>query len=416
MWLRKHHDRVSGYAFRHRSIAAAQSTAGIFEAFGRAGRVRSPGGERDRADEYRRRHVRQIADFGRSASGILPPEPRLVIGMVASTLRAPVHAMFLVSILFALGAIGVVDYGVGADRGPMSPLVEIVTRNPGRSAAEIERTITVPIEIRMAGIENVTAVETISLAGRSYVRVRFAEDDPHEPARQKVSNRLPRLANGVQPRISVESPPGEIYRYQVVGPKGYSLTDLETIRNWILDRRFKAVPGVADADGWSCKIKTHQVTVDRKKLLDYDLTLPQVLQQLDDGTMNVGGQSVDIGEESIVIRGVGLFRPIDDLRGTLLTTSNGAPVFLTEIATVDVVFQPSLGAVGTDGEDDIVQGMVVMAAGEDGPPTLRRVEAEVRRLNNSGILPPGVEIRRLGPHDALIGGAEQAGLGELGPE
>ncbi len=134
----------------------------------------------------------------------------------------------------------------------MPPLVDIITQNPGQSSEEIERYITIPIEIQMAGIPYVKAIRTISLFGLSDVKVQFTYDLNYEQAAQYVINRLsqlPPLPNGVQPQLSPTSPIGEIYRYRVVGPPGYSVTDLKTIQDWILQRRFKAIPGVIDVVG-----------------------------------------------------------------------------------------------------------------------------------------------------------------------
>src|SRR5438445_12398654 len=146
---------------------------------------------------------------------------------------------------------------------PVPPLVDIITQNPGQSSEEIERYITIPIEIQMAGIPHVTAVRTISLFGLSDVKVQFTYDFTYQEAEQWVINRLsqlPNLANGVIPQISPTSPIGEIYRYRVAGPKGYSSMDLKTLEDWVLARRFKAVPGVMEGTGWGGKTKTHGVS------------------------------------------------------------------------------------------------------------------------------------------------------------
>src|SRR5579859_3434993 len=326
--------------------------------------------------------------------------------VVAFALRQHVLVVILMLFLFAAGVIGFINLNIEAYPDPVPPLVEVITQNPGQSAEEIERYITIPIEVQMAGIKNVKAVQTISLFGLSDVRIQFTYDYSYEEAEQKVLNQLTQvggLPNGAQPSISPESPIGEIYRYQVVGPKGYSVTDLKTIQDWILQRRFKAVPGVVDVDGWAGKTKTYEVTVDQNKLVDYGLTLPQVLQQLNNSNINVGGQTVDIGQQAAVVRGVGLIHGMDDLRKTMLTTNNGSPVFVSDIATVKVGFQPRLGIVGKDDEDDIVQGTVLMRRGEQSLPTIRRVEAEVEKINTSGILPPGVQIKKLYDRSELIG-------------
>ena len=325
--------------------------------------------------------------------------------IVAFALRQHVLVAILMLFLFGAGVIGFINLNIEAYPDPVPPLVEVITQNPGQSAEEIERYITIPIEIQMAGIKNVKAVQTISLFGLSDVRVQFTYAYTYEEAEQKVLNQLTQvgsLPNGAQPGISPESPIGEIYRYQVVGPKGYSVTDLKTIQDWILQRRFKAVPGVVDVDGWAGKTKTYEVTIDQNKLIDYGLTLPQVLQQINNSNINVGGQTVEIGQQAAVVRGVGLIHTMDDLRKTMLTTNNGSPVFVSDIATVSVGYQPRLGIVGKDDEDDIVQGTVLMRRGEQSLPTIRRVEAEVEKINSTGILPPGVRIEKLYDRSELI--------------
>ncbi len=140
----------------------------------------------------------------------------------------------------------------------MPPLVEVVTQSTGQSAEEIERYITIPIEIQLAGIPHVTTIRTISLFGLSDVKVQFTYDLTYEQAEQKVINQLSQLGtmpNGAQPQISPESPVGEIIRYRVTGPPGYSVTDLKTIEDWMLERRFKAVPGVVDVSGWAARAR-----------------------------------------------------------------------------------------------------------------------------------------------------------------
>src|SRR5208283_5588033 len=173
----------------------------------------------------------------------------------------------------------------------------------------------------------------------SDVRVQFTYDFTYDEAEQRVINRLSQLSplpSGVTPQISPESPIGEIYRYRVVGPPGYSVTDLKTIEDWFLERRFKAVPGVIDVNGWGGKTKTYDVAVDLHKLNHYGLSLPQVLQVLNNSNINVGGQTVNFGPQAAVVRGIGLIHSMDQIRGTMLTASNGLPVLLGDIATVTV--------------------------------------------------------------------------------
>ena len=326
-------------------------------------------------------------------------------GIIAFALKQRVLMLVLLFFLFAAGLVSFWKLNIEAYPDPVPPLVEVVTQSAGQSAEEIERYITIPIEIQMAGIPHVTAVRTISLFGLSDVKIQFTYDFTYDQAEQRVINRLSQLSplpNGAQPQISPESPIGEIYRYRVVGPPGYSVTDLKTIQDWILERRFKALPGVVDVTGWGGKTKTYDVTVDLDKLVDYGLTLQQVLQALNNSNINVGGQTVNFGPQAAIVRGVGLIDSMDDIRNTMLTANSGSPVLVKDIATVTVGHEPRLGIAGQDNDDDIVQGIVLMRRGAESLPTIRTVETEVEKINRSGILPPGVHIQKIYDRTELI--------------
>src|SRR5499427_6730680 len=325
--------------------------------------------------------------------------------VIAFALHQRVLMVLMLLFMFGVGIASFVKLNIEAYPDPVPPLVDIVTQNPGQSAEEIERYITIPIEIQMAGIPNVTAVRTISLFGLSDVKVQFTYTFTYDEAQQWVINRLSQLSplpNGATPQISPDSPVGEIYRYRVVGPPGFSVTDLKTIQNWILERRFKAVPGVIDVTGWGGKTKTYEITVDLDRLLAQGVTLPQVLQTLNNSNINVGGQTVNFGPQAAIVRGVGLIHSMDQIRDTMITAVNGVSVRISDIATVTVGHQPRLGVAGEDDDDDIVQGIVLMRRGEQSMPTIRRVEAEVEKINSSSILPPSVRIERIYDRSDLI--------------
>ena len=315
--------------------------------------------------------------------------------LVTFALRQRILVLVMLVVVFAGGIVSFIELNIEAYPDPVPPLVDIVTQNSGQSAEEIERNITIPIEIQMAGIPHVTAIRTISLFGLSDTKVQFTYDFTYEEAEQRVINRLsqlPPLPNGAQPQISPESPVGEIMRYRVVGPPGYSVTDLKTIEDWMLERRFKAIPGVADVNGWGGKTKTFSVSIDQGKLVQAGLTIPQVLAALNNANVNVGGQTVNFSAQSAVVRGVGLIHSLDDIRNTMLSSNNGLPVLVSDVATVTTDNQPRLGIAGQDGSDDIVQGIVLMRRGEQSMPTIQRVEAEIEKINTTAILPPGVRI------------------------
>ena len=325
--------------------------------------------------------------------------------IVNFALKRPTIIVILTLLLFGAGIVCFIQLNIEAYPDPVPPLVEVITQSSGQSAEEIERYITIPIEIQMAGIPHVTSVRTISLFGLSDVRIAFTYDFTYEEAEQRVINRLsqlPPLPNGVVPQISPESPIGEIYRYRVVGPPGYSVMDLKTLQDWVLERRFKAVPGVVDVSGWGGKTKNYEVNVDQKKLFSYGVTIPQIQQALNNANINVGGQTVNFGPQTAVVRGVGLIHTVDDIGNTMVSQNNGSPIRIKDVAQVAIGYQPRLGIAGQDKDDDIVQGIVLMRRGEQSLPTIHRVEEEVNKINSTGILPPGVHLEKIYDRSELI--------------
>src|ERR1700733_14386634 len=314
----------------------------------------------------------------------------------------------MVGLLIAVLVGGVIAFkqlNIEAYPDPTPPMVDVVTQSPGLSAEEIERYITIPIETQVSGIKNLNTIRTVSLYGLSDVKLQFSFDYTYDDALQQVLNRLSQLAplpGNVQPGISPLSAVGEIYRYRLVGPPNYSVLDLKTLQDWVLQRRFRAVPGVIDVTGWGGKTKTYELQVDFNKLVANGLTLPQLLQAVGNANVNVGGNTVNIGAQSAVVRGVGLIRSIDGLASTMISSSNGTPVLVRDVATVTVGEQPRLGIAGENQDDDIVQGIVLMRRGEQSSPTIKRVEELVASINGSTILPPGVRIERIYDRKDLI--------------
>jgi cobalt-zinc-cadmium resistance protein CzcA len=320
-----------------------------------------------------------------------------------------VNRRFLMVGLFAAvligGLVAFQQLNIEAYPDPTPPMVDIVTQSAGLSAEEIERYITIPLETQVAGIKNLNVIRTISLYGLSDVKLQFSFDFTYDQALQQVLNRLSQLApllNNAQPQISPLSPIGEIYRYRLVGPPNYSVLDLKTLQDWILQRRFRVVPGVIDVTGWGGKTKTYELQVDFNKLVANGLTLAQLLQAVSNANINVGGNTVNIGSQSAVVRGVGLIRSIDSLADTMISSSGGTPVLVRDVATVSVGEQPRLGIAGENQDDDIVQGIVLMRRGEQSSPTIKRVEELVSSINDSTILPPGVRIERIYDRKDLI--------------
>src|SRR5246127_2944847 len=226
------------------------------------------------------------------------------------------------------GLIAFQQLNIEAYPDPTPPMVDIVTQSPGLSAEEIERYITIPLETQVAGVKNLKVIRTISLYGLSDVKLQFSFDFTYDQALQQVLNRLARmtpLLNNGQPQILPLSPIGEIYRYRLVGPPNYSVLDLKTLQDWVLQRRFRTVPGVIDVTGWGGKTKVYELQVDFNKLVANGLTMPQLLQAVNNSKLNVGGNTVNIGPQAAVVRGVGLIRSIDSLANTMVSSSSGTP-------------------------------------------------------------------------------------------
>ena len=325
--------------------------------------------------------------------------------LIAFSLKQRVLILVLFVMTFIGGLLAFRQLNIEAYPDPTPPMVDVITQSPGLSAEEIERYITIPIETQTSALRNLNTVRTISLYGLSDVKLQFTFDYTYEEALQQVLNRLsqlPPLLNNAQPQISPVSPIGEIYRYKLAGGPDHSVLDLKTLQDWVLQRRFRAVPGVIDVTGWGGKTKTYELQIDVNKLIAYGITLPQMLQTLNNSNINVGGSTINIGPQVAVVRGVGLIRSLDEIRNTMLSQAGGVPVIVSDVATVVVSNQPRLGIAGKDTDDDIVQGIVLMRRGEKSMPTIKRVQQEVERINNSHVLPSGVRIERIYDRKDLI--------------
>jgi len=326
-------------------------------------------------------------------------------GIVEPALRQRALVVLAFVLLLAGGLAAFRTLNIEAYPDPTPPMVNVITQAPGLSGEEIERYVTVPIEVITAGLPNLKQVRTVSLYGLSDVKLQFGFEFNYREAEQQVLNRLAQLdplPNGAKPTISPVSPIGEIFRYKLTAPDGYSTLDLKSLQDWVLRRRFRAVPGVIDVIGWGGKTKTFEIAVDLDRLTAHGLTLAGVVKTLNDSNLNVGGNRISLGSQSAVVRGVGLIRSTDDIEETVLSQSGGAPVLVRDVASVTIGHQPRLGIAGMNEDDDIVQGIVLMRRGEESTPAIEAVRAEVARIEAAGILPPGVKIERIYDRADLI--------------
>ncbi|MBS7809779.1 efflux RND transporter permease subunit [Roseococcus pinisoli] len=306
--------------------------------------------------------------------------------------RALVVLLFLAFV--GAGAYGFLHLNIEAYPDPVPPTVVVITQNQGQSAEEIERYITVPIEVGLAGMPNLRATRSTSLFGLSVVQAQFTYAVNYEQAQQYVLNRLGQLnlPNNVQPEISPWSPIGEILRYRVEGPPGFSPADLRVIQDWVLERRFKRVPGVIDVTTYGGPSKAFNVVIDLSRLQAYGLGISQVVEAIGQGGATVGAGLVSIGPQSAVVQGVGLIRTVEDIQSVVLGAANGVPILVGDVARVETGNLPRLGLAGQDDRDDVVMGVVLMRRGEQTLPTIRAVERELATINAGGVLPPGVRV------------------------
>ncbi len=319
---------------------------------------------------------------------------------VALAQRALVCLLGLVMLIGGLYAFHLLD--VVAYPDPSPPMIEVITQYPGWPAEQIERAITVPIEMALQGMPGLVDIRSLSIFGLSDIKVYFAFGTDHFRDRQEVLNRLQliSLPQNVQPTISPWSAIAEIYRYEVVG-EGKSLTELKTIQDWQIRRDFKRVPGVIDVTTFGGTTKEYQVNLNPAALLSYNVTLDQVMDALTKSNTDVGGNYLSIGAQSFNVRGLGLIRDLPDIESAVVTERNGTPVFVRNLGEVHLGHRVRLGKVGIDDRDDVVEGVVLLQRGAEALPTLARILQKVEDLN-SRTLPAGVTIKTFYDRTVLI--------------
>ncbi len=326
--------------------------------------------------------------------------------IVAISLQQRALAILLFIAFVAVGAYSFLNLNIEAYPDPVPPQVVIITQNPGQSAEEIERYVSIPVELAMAGLPNLNSIRSTSLFGLSDVRVQFTFAYNYEQALQQVLNRLAvlrDLPDGANPTISPLSPIGEIMRYRLVGPPGFSPDDLKVLQEWVLERRFKRVPGVVDVTSFGGRSKSYAVTIDLPRLNAFGLQLPAVIHAVRSGNATVGAGVIQIGPQAAVVQGIGLIRSLDDIRNIVLNASaDGTPVLLSDVATIEISALPRMGIAGHELDEDVVLATVLMRRGEQTLPTIRGVQAEVERINAGGVLPPGVRIVPIYDREELV--------------
>ena len=319
--------------------------------------------------------------------------------------RRPIVLLGLI-VFITSGFVAFANLNIEAYPNPAPVILEITAQAPGLSAEEMERYYTIPMEVGLYPTPEIDNIRSTSFYGLSFVRVTFKYGIDYYFAYTQAALSLQQrvsLPNNVQPTIQGSSLVGEILRYQVIGPPHFGLTNLRTVQDWIVARRLHTVPGVVQVTSWGGPTKQYDVDVDLHKLDAYNITLPQVITALGNANINVGGREITVGQQSVNIRGVGLFDSggetdltlgwkVNDIENVVLTQVNGVPVQVKDIAKVSVGFVPRLGIAGRDREDDVALAIVVMGRTYHTNEVLPRIKAEIDKMNTDGSLPPGVKL------------------------
>src|SRR5580658_5333140 len=300
--------------------------------------------------------------------------------------------MFAAFITIA-GAISFKRMPVDAYPDLSPPMVEIITQWPGHAAEEIERLVTLPTEVEMNGVPKMVIQRSISLYGLSDVILTFDEDTDDYFARQIVFQRLSEVSypSGVTPSLSpLSSPSGLVYRYVIESPDR-SPQELKTFEDWVIEREYKQVTGVADDSGFGGTVMQYQVLLDPARLYGYHIPIPQVIQQLSVNNANTGGGFYSQGGQFYYVRGIGLLRDTQDIGNVVVGAQNGVPVRVRDIGDVVIGNAPRLGEFGFNKTDDAVEGVILMLTGEQAQNVLQGVEAKTKELNEH-LLPRDVKV------------------------
>ncbi len=314
--------------------------------------------------------------------------------IVQFALRQKFLVLMLTAFIAVGGAVAFQRMPVDAYPDLSPPMVEIITQWPGHASEEVERLVTLPIEVEMNGVPRMEVMRSITLYGLSDIRLTFEESTDPYFARQVVFERLsqPALPAGVTPSLApLFSPSGLVYRYVLESPDR-SPQELKTFEDWVIARAYRQVPGVADDSGFGGTVMQYQVLLDPVRLYGYHITVPQVIQQLAANNANTGGGFYSQGGQFYYVRGLGLVRDTRDIGNIIVATVNGAPVRVRDVGQVTIGHAPRLGEFGFQTNDDAVEGVILMRRGEQTQTVLAGVKAKTKELNER-ILPPDVRVR-----------------------
>lgn len=328
---------------------------------------------------------------------------KFIKSIVTFSLKNKFFTFFLVGILTVAGLFSYLNTPIEAFPDVTNTQIIVVTEWNGRSAEEVERFVTVPIEVAMNSVQRKTNVRSITMFGLSVMKIIFEDDVDDFFARQQVNNQLRTLTlpDGVEPDIQPPyGPTGEIFRYTLQSPTR-DTRELLTIQNWQIDRQLRSVPGVADIVAFGGREKIYEVSVNPLQLHKYNITPLEVYRAITENNLNVGGDVIEKNGQAYVVRGIGLLTNIDDIENIIIDEINGTPVLVRNVAQVLESDMPRVGQVGLDENDDVVEGIIVMRKGENPSDVLARVKDKIAEINEK-VLPSDVKMVTFYDRDNLM--------------
>ncbi len=328
---------------------------------------------------------------------------KLIKKIVAFSLKNRLFIFFATLILIIWGVLAFRNIPIEAFPDVTNTQITIITQWAGRSAEEVEKYVTIPVEIAMNPVQKRTSVRSTTVFGLSVVKVIFEDNVDDAFARQQVNNMLRdiTLPEGADPDVQPPTgPTGEIFRYTLQSATK-TARELKTIQDWVIERQFLGIPGVGDVVSFGGEVKTFEIKVNPQKLASYDITPLDVYNAVAKSNINVGGDVIVDNSQAYVVRGIGLLNNLEEVGNIIVDNINGTPILVKDVAEVDNSSLPRLGQVGRDLQNDVVEGIIVMRKGENPSEVIKRVQAKIDYLNTK-ILPPDVKINTFYNRNDLI--------------
>ena len=319
---------------------------------------------------------------------------KLIKSIIHFSLRHRYLVFFLTAVLAVIGFVSYRNTPIETFPDVTNTQVIIIAQWPGRSAEEVEKFISIPLETTLNSVQKKINLRSTSTFGLSYIRIIFEDDVNDQFARQQVITRISDvdLPEGVKPEIQPPyGPTGEIYRYTLKSHTK-NIRELSTVQQWVLDRQFKSIPGVADVNSFGGEEKSYEISVNPDYLLKYGLTSLDVYTAVSKSNVNVGGDVIERNGQAYVVRGIGLLDNIDEIKNVIVTKLNGVPILVKNIAEVKEAGKPRLGHVSRDNQQDVVEGIIVMRKGENPTEVLQKVQEKVKFLNENVLKAQDIKI------------------------